>query len=234
MGLSMTFAYEQEMEAPVTAWLHAQKLMVKRQFPTPWGVCDLVGCALDARKVRRRLALGQRKCLRSQVRVHLLSLIPDRSEARSIGLDELHARFGGFLSPSRIEDEVGRLVDDRFVEEVAARTYCRRDRWLPMHRRLVAVELKLARTDDALAQAVNNLGFSEHSYVALPRDRARRLLKTAVKSAFAARGIGVLAVTADTCRTLLKPRRPDRPADRVVQYYCVERFWQQHLRCRQL
>ena len=62
----MMFAYEQQMAAPATAWLAGQGLMVKREFPTPWGVCDLVGCSLNERRVRRRLALGQRKPLRSR------------------------------------------------------------------------------------------------------------------------------------------------------------------------
>ena len=43
-----------------------QELMVKREFPTPWGVCDLVGCSLNELKVRKRLLLGQRKrCARN-------------------------------------------------------------------------------------------------------------------------------------------------------------------------
>lgn len=86
----MAFVYEQEMAAPAAGWLAGQRLMVKREFPTPWGICDLVGCSLNERRVQRRLSRGQRKLLRSQLRVHLLSLIPDRSSRRAVSLDELH------------------------------------------------------------------------------------------------------------------------------------------------
>jgi len=111
------------------------------------------------------------------------------------------------------------------VEQVDGRTYSRHYRWLPLHKRLVAVELKLARTDDALAQAVNNLGFADESYVALPADRARRLRKSQLHSAFAERGIGLLAVGREDCRVVLKARPARRHANSPIQHYCVERFW---------
>lgn len=225
MGFFMTFAYECEMAKPATAWLAARKLTVKREFATPWGICDLVGCSLNEHKVRRRLALGQGKAIRSQLRVHLLSLIPDRGERRTITLDDLHRHFGGHLDRHRVEQEVEKLVEDRFVERVGGQTYSKCDRWMPLHRRLVAVELKLARTDDAFVQAVNNLGFAEESYVALPVDRARRLAQSKSRSAFTAKGIGLLAVGPEVCRAVLRARplrhRPDNP----IQHYCVERFW---------
>jgi len=229
-GFWMTFAYEQDMAAPASAWLASQKLLVKREFPTPWGVCDLVGCSLNGNKVRKRLILGQRKALRSQLRVHVLSLIPDRSEGRAVSLDELHRRFGGHLDRGRIEQELEKLIEGRFVEQIDGQTYSRHNRWMPLHKRLVAVELKLVRTDDAFVQAVNNLGFADESYVALPADRARRLAKSKSRSAFTARGIGLLAVGPDDCRVVLKARPMRRHADSPIQHYCVERFWQPHIR----
>lgn len=226
----MAFAYEREMAAPASAWLAAQELMVKREFPTPWGVCDLVGCSLNELKVRKRLLLGQRKALRSQLRVHVLSLIPDRSEERAVSLDDLHRCFGGHLDRGRIEEEIEKLIEDRFVEQVDGQTYSRHNRWVPLHKRLIAVELKLTRTDDVFVQAVNNLGFADESYVALPADRARRLAKSQSRAAFTAKGIGLLAVGPDSCRAILKARPMRRHANSPIQHYCVERFWQPYLR----
>ncbi len=226
----MTFAYEQEMAGPATTWLVAQRLMVKREFPTPWGICDLVGCSLDEHKVRRRIGLGQCKALRSQLRVHVLSLIPDRSEGRAVSLDDLHRCFGGHLDRGRIEQEVERLIEDRFVERIDGQTYSRYDSRLPLHKRLVAVELKLARTDDAFVQAVNNLGFADESYVALPADRARRLVMSKSRATLTAKGIGLLAVGPDDCRVILKAKPMRRHANSPVQHYCVERFWQLYLK----
>jgi hypothetical protein len=226
----MVFAYEREMAGPAIAWLAGQKLMVKWEFPTPWGVCDLVGCSLNEHKVRRRLALGQRKPLRSPLRVHLLSLIPDRREQRTVSIEDLHRRFGGHLDCGRIEQEVAKLLEDRFVEQVDGKMCSRHDRWMPLHKRLVAVELKLARADDALVQAVNNLGFADESYVALPADRARRLLTSKWRSTFTTRGIGLLAIGPGACRVVLKAEPLCRQANSPIQHYCVERFWQLRLK----
>ena len=101
---------------------------------------------------------------------------------------------------------------------------------MPLHKRLVAVELKLARTDDAFVQAVNNLGFADESYVALPAERARRLAQSKSRSAFTAKGIGLLAVGCEDCRTILKARPLRRHPNSPIQHYCVERFWQHFLR----
>jgi len=50
-----------------------------------------------------------------------------------------------------------------------------------------------------------------------------------LRSTFAARGIGLLAVGPDDCRTVLKAKPPRHPS-RPIQHYCVERFWQLYLR----
>jgi len=125
MEVLIVFAYEREMAEPAMAWLAAQRLLVKREFQTPWGVCDLVGCSLNERNVHVRLALGQRKALRSQLRVHLLSLIPDCTERRTVSLDDLHRRFSGHLDRRRIEQELNKLIADRFVERDDRQTYSR-------------------------------------------------------------------------------------------------------------
>jgi len=230
MEVLIVFAYEREMAEPAMAWLAAQRLLVKREFQTPWGVCDLVGCSLNERNVHVRLALGQRKALRSQLRVHLLSLIPDCTERRTVSLDDLHRRFSGHLDRRRIEQELNKLIADRFVERVDRQTYSRHNGWMTLHKRLVAVELKLARTDDAFAQAVNNLGFADESCVALPAELACRLVKSKWRSTFTERGIGLLAVGPADCHVALKTRPIRRRSNNPVQQYSVERFWRQSLR----
>ena len=76
--------------------------MVKHEFSTPWGICDLVGCSLNMNKVKQRLRLKQTKAIGSFLRAHLLSLIPD-SKQSSITLDALHDHFGKYLDPERVE-----------------------------------------------------------------------------------------------------------------------------------
>jgi len=226
----MMFEYENQMVAPAEQWLRSQGLAIKKEFPTPWGICDLVGCLLNRNKVRKRLALRQTRPIRSPLRVHLLSLIPDETDQRTVGIDELYGDFGGYLDRERIEIELDRLLRDHFIEQPSPGAYFKRNGWMPLHKRLVAIELKLARIDDALHQAINNLGFADESYVGLPPDRAERLAESKRRSEFDHRGIGILAIGADRCSLVLRPQKQAPATERVTQAYSVERFWPAHLK----
>ena len=225
----MTFDYEHEMAEPAAQWLRRQGLMVKHEFPTPWGICDLVGCSLNKNKVKTRLRLRQTKPIRSQLRVHLLSLIPEDGEG-SVGVDDLHRVFDPYLDKERIERELQRLIKNRFVLPTSDDTVYKVNGWMPLHKRLVAVELKLKRIDDALHQAINNLGFADESYVALPADVARRVIQGKRRADFVERDIGIVAVSADRCRIALRAKRQSRSQERTTQTYAVERFWLPHLK----
>src|SRR5260370_35832668 len=72
----VSFKYENELTRPVTNWLRSQQLIVKSEFPTPWGICDLVGATLDQERVRQRLDLGQRRTIGSFSRVAILMSLP--------------------------------------------------------------------------------------------------------------------------------------------------------------
>ena len=52
----MPFNYEHEMVKPAERWLRSEGLLVKREFPLPWGICDLVGCSFNKKNVKKRLA----------------------------------------------------------------------------------------------------------------------------------------------------------------------------------
>ena len=227
---SMPFRYEREMLEPAVQWLRGEGLMVKKEFPTPWGICDLAGCSLNKNRVRQRLKLRQTKPIRSQLRVYLLSLIPDEEQGSATNAEQLHEHFGTYLDRTRIEVELGRLARDRFIEEHAPGAYFKRNGWMPLHKRLVAVELKLTRVDDALHQAINNLGFADESYVGLPADVANRLLRSKRQANFLDRGIGVLAIAEDRCAVVLRPRKRVPARERSTQAYSVERFWLAHLK----
>jgi len=228
--MSMPFRYEREMLEPAARYLQSQNLMVKKEFPTPWGICDLVGCSLNKSRFRQRLNLRQTKPIRSQLRVHLLSLIPDEDEAGTVDVDHLYEHFGSYLDRARIEVELDRLARDRFIEEASPGAYFKRNGWMPLHKKLVAVELKLTRVDDALHQAINNLGFADESYVGLPADAAARVLRGRRKADFTERGVGVLAMEGDYCRVALRARKRKPDPQRAAQAYSVERFWLPHLK----
>jgi len=226
----MPFNYEHEMVKPAERWLRSEGLLVKREFPLPWGICDLVGCSFNKKNVKKRLALGQKKPIGSQLRVFLLSMIPDREEVNSITLQRLHHPLAGFIDQARIEIELERLQRDRFVVQTPRGAFQRVNGWLPLHKKLVAVELKLSRIEDALCQAVNNLGFADESYVGLPVAVATRLVKGHKRREFEERSVGILAVSPSGCKVVLKSASARAKPDEVTQTHCVERFWQSYLK----
>jgi len=226
----MTFSYEHEMLEPAVQWLRNQKLMVKTEFPTPWGICDLVGCSLNRNRVRKRLNQRQTRPIGSLLRVHLLSLIPDQLDCGSVTAEDIHRAFGGYLDEDRIGHELAKLVKDRFIETTESGAFYKVNGWMPLHKRLVAIELKLSRIDDAFHQAINNLGFADESYVALPSPIAKRLARGRKESQFVSEGVGLLAVDREGCEVLLKASKHRVRRDAIVQEHSVERFWLAHVR----
>ena len=224
----MQFDYECQMVEPAEAWLRSKGLMVKREFPTPWGICDLVGCSFNKRNVKRRIRLGQKKPIASHFRTMLLSRIPDKSEANPIDFAHLAGEFSDFFDSERITSELSRLERDKFVVKTRSGSYYKLNGWMPIHRRLVALELKLSRIHDVVRQAIANLEFATESYVGLPMETATRLERSSVFPLLVDRGIGVVGFYVQGHRVLKTPRVGAHSINPIVQAYCAERFWRSY------
>ena len=220
------FHREADMKAPVAKWMRATGLLAKAEFITPWGICDLVGVKFNKTSVARRLELRQTKPVSSIVRAALLLMIPDVEKQESTSISKLVRACGSVVPEETVVREVERLVREQFVVRSG---HCRLQRlngWVPLHKRLVAIELKLSKVAEALAQARNNLGFADESFVGLPAGLARRLEAVAVRRAeFVTAGVGLLGVRRTGCELLI-PAQPSRiVSDKALQLYCVEKFW---------
>jgi len=227
----MTFDYEHQMVKLAEHWLSSQGLATKREFSTPWGICDLVGCSMNDESAKQRLALGQRKPIGPQIRVMILSRIPDKTEDRSIGLRRLYREFSGFLNENRVALELDRLVKDKFVQITRAGFFKKLNGWMPLHKRLVALELKLTRINDALHQAISNLEFANESYVGIPLEIGKSLINSKKKAEFIHEGIGILGISKKRCKILLKPNPTSKPQkNQIIQMHCVERFWRTRIK----
>ncbi len=225
----MQFEYEYQMVKPAEAWLQSKGLMVKREFPTPWGICDLVGCSFNKRNVKKRLRLGQKKPIGSHFRTMLLSHIPEENEACPIDPAHLIGIFSEFFNDERIISELNRLERDKFVRKTNSGSFYKLNGWMPIHKKLVALELKLSRVQDVLNQAIANLEFADESYVGLPKTTADNLLLSGRVREFVDLGIGVLVITAEKCQLLVKSKPTNATPDSVLQNYCIERFWRAFL-----
>jgi len=227
----MPFRLEKDMVAPAVRWLKSQGLMVKHEFSTPWGICDLAGCSFNAEHVKLRRELGQRRPIGPQLRVSILLLIPDeRSKKRGATIQDLAEKVGPYVPPDRVREEVDRLAAGRFVHVTRKGTYLKRNGWIPLHERLVAIELKRHRIEEVLTQARANVGFADESFVGLPLPLARRLSDSPRVEAFRHAGIGILGIRSNRAEVVLQASTHSCAPFQATQAHCVERFWRGYLR----
>lgn len=227
MGVDSTVFYRESSMSPiVSGWMRSQGLEIKQEFETPWGVCDLAGLAFRQTNVKKRLQLRQRVAVGSVLRTALLIDIPDRESGEYTTRGTLKKRWSGVIDDDSIETEINWLEKGNFIVPDRYGRLQRLNGWVPLHRRLVAIELKLDRIEEVFQQARHNLRFADESYVALPADVASRVRRNGSRwQPYIAQGIGLLSVNTDGCRMLLKSR-PDRTlVDESVQLYCVDKFW---------
>jgi hypothetical protein len=220
------FKSEAEMTQPVVQWMESLDLIVKSEFVSPWGICDAVGLSFNKRNVAKRLGLQQTRAVSSIVRAALLLRVPDVETQNSITLSQLADEVEPTISRQSVREEMERLAEERFVVCTSEGAYQKLNGWVPLQKRLIAVELKLKRVEEAFSQALNNFGFADESYVALPKELAERLReKPARADDFRTIGIGLIAVTRKTCEILIRSRKTSHENHPAVQFYCVEKFW---------
>lgn len=220
----MLFERENEMARPVLQWLSRQHLLVKSEFVLPWGICDLVGLSFKQEQVAKRLALRQHRPIGPLKRIDLLRHIPDQESGSAVTLNGLRkfAEDGGVAYP--FERDLQNLIANRFVIATKNGSLQKVNGWMPLHERIVAIELKLSRISEAVTQALSNRAFATESYIALPAKIAERLVGSARHPKFGLTGIGVLGVTRTTCKVVV-PAVQVIEADPTLQTHCVERFW---------
>ena len=216
--------YERDMQEPVLRWMQAQGLLVRTECATPWGICDLIGVSFAKRPIARRLALRQRAPIGSQLSVAVLSTLPDVNEGKTTSLRNIQATFGGLVARGDILRELDRLTERRFVQW-ASGGYQKLNGWMPMHRRIVSVELKLDRIEEAFRQASSHTGFSTESYVCLPLDTARRVQRSERSRRFLGAGVGLIGLGDSRVEILVRSRVPVAATIPWLQIHTVERFW---------
>jgi hypothetical protein len=220
------FVKEREMAASVARWIRADGMVSRPEFITPWGVCDLVGLRFSADKVAQRLGQKQKRAISSIARAIVLLHIPDVESSKYTTLRTLMNKCAPSIPEEIVGREANRLIDDGFVVCSARGRLQKLNGWMPLQERMIAVELKLSRIEEALRQGLNNLGFVDESYVALPAEVAHRVaLKPERWSRFFDAGVGILSVEPRTCEIVVPATKNDDWISKALQMYCVEKFW---------
>ncbi len=223
------FHRESDMTPYLTGWMKRAGLHVKSEFVTPWGICDLAGLSFNSERVSQRLSLRQRKSVSSITRAALLLDVPDIEERKSISVSRLVRRYASAVGGELVVAEVEKLIADGFLVRTPRGQLQKLNGWMPLQNRLVAVEMKLNRVEEALAQAKANLGFAEESYVAFPMPMARRIAgDPSPWQSYFDEGIGLIGVMRRRCEILLPYSSSPSSFDPAVRLYCVEKFWRSH------
>ena len=222
--LKAEFRFERDMAHIARQWMTEQELMTKAEFYTPWGVCDLVGISLEQSRVQQRLGLGQRLAVGPLLRVEILARVPDVEEGASISFKRLERLYRGSLPAGELRTHLDSLVNGNFLRINTRGAYQKVNGWAPLHKRIVALELKLRRVEEALGQALSHFAFAEESFVGLPARVAERVVNSNRARRFKSSGVGIISIGPDGCAVLL-PSEPRTKANPVFQMHCVERFW---------
>lgn len=230
-GQFSAFECEKDMHAPVAKWLARQGCDVKSEFYLPWGVCDLVGVEFDNDKLIARLANNQKYSLGSILNVLIFDALPDVESRTSISLSRLAHRLNSWCDKTNIEQSLQLLQLRGFVLRANNGGFQRLNGWLPLQRRIIAVELKIDRVSVAHFQAKAHRSFADETYVALPEQRAEKLIDTNKRQFFEDTGVGILGVAGNGCQCLLRSVNKSHPVNAVFQAHIAERFWTTILRC---
>lgn len=195
-----------DLEAHLTGatlrWLGEQGIVQIPQFVLPWGVVDVVGIKPNLERLQARLAAKQTEALLESHAIEVLLSIPKRKKIR---IEDLRQTFEPTLGPNLFARAIKSLIKKHFAKQNED-TLTRCTDWMPYHELLIAVELKLKRIDEALAQAKRHKAITPASYVGMPGLIAERILKSERKRAeFQEAGIGLLSIENHVCTVQIKP-----------------------------
>ncbi len=213
---------ESHLAGTVLRWLGEQGLVQLSEFVTPWGVADVLAIRPNLDRVNARIEAGHLDAVIDAHAMQLLLSLPAGAKAKRIS--DLARKFEPLLGQALFERAVRSLMRKRFVIQDGL-SLRRRVDWLPYHERLVAVELKLRRIDEAVAQARRNKAITAESYVALPAIIAERVAFTERRLGFEESGVGLLSVQDDICAELIPPDLSGKTVIEVQELSAAEACW---------
>lgn len=177
-GAETPYRSESELVAVLTANLEqfvggTEDFISAEEVPIGAGIVDLLLAIPQVVPLRYRLQRAQEHAASLDPqdflvmsRLYYHRPLKARSVARRTPLDEEKTK--------RILD---RLSTQGYVERPSADTFVRSRHFAPYFESLVAIEAKLAKWEEALAQAARNRLFATDSYVALDASRCRAAVR---------------------------------------------------------
>ncbi len=214
---------EAHLAGTVLRWLCEQGLLVQmEEFVTPWGVADVLGIRFNLDRVQARIAAGHLDPVTDTHAMQLLISLPTGGKPKRIS--DVARKFEPLFGPALFERVVRNLTRKRFIVQDGA-SLVRCTDWMPYHEQLVAVELKLRRVDEALAQARRHKAITPESYVGMPAVIAERVAFTDRRAEFEAAGVGLISVQDGVCKVLIPPSISEETVIEAQRLSAAEACW---------
>lgn len=210
----------------VNNWLMARNLTTVAESGVFGGYCDLVGYEPDEDKMLERIKDRQKTPISSYLSHAILSMLRDVDWATT---NAIYSEFRDYYDESEIRSQLRQLSSRRMIL-LGKDSVSLAAKWYPMHKRIVAVELKLNRITECFEQAVANGLVATESYVAFPKDVADRIADNSRKYAkYLDKGIGLLTVTPNDCKILIGATPSFLSGLPVIQGQVSEKLWRYYI-----
>lgn len=221
---------ETQLESSVWKWLRELGDIAVDQFQTPWGIADLFSMKCDLDRVLMRRDMGQVVACSNDQDIMVLLSIPEHAVGARTEVRQLVKKFSYLLGEAKVHSIVTTLKRRKYILVDSDGLISRNTPWLPYHTKMWAVELKLQRVDEALAQAKRHLKITPFSYVGLPPKIAERTASSDKAEDFRVSGVGLLSVSATECSVLIEPAGSQTCVEPVYAIAAAERCWGTYLK----
>jgi len=185
----------------------------------------MIGIEIDPDKIMlRKMARQFTRIIRKDI--FFIFLVPPEGCYKY----ELEQRMRPYWNKYIFKTWLGKIVKRRLLdtEEREGETYLTRNlSWLPFHKQIIAVELKLNAMQAVLDQAHSHRSFTTETWAALPMPRLSKCRKVTIDR-FKLCGVGLLAVWPYKCKVWAEPeiRMPQEHKDKVDSTFVAECVWQ--------
>lgn len=215
---------------PVEQWLLQRNYVTKVEIQMPWGICDLVGVKPNLEKALIRQRETGRRTVGDFANAWILVRLPSEASRQSISLDDLKRESEWTLSSQQLDESLEDLLSRGLIAKNSSGNFRKRSSWLPYHDAVVTVELKLSRVGDVISQATRHKSITERSYIALPSDKAGRILEGSKKVELERAGIGLFSTDGTSCVELISPRQSQFESNSPFEILVADRFWSEVLK----
>jgi hypothetical protein len=218
-------ALESHLSGVVQRWVSSLGYIPIEEFSSPWGIADVVGIRPNIDRMLQRIRERHEEAIGDLRSILVLLAIPTMGSKRTVSLEELVAQYGELIGREVIERIVLKLSRKKIIGGTTQGRLYRIINWLPYHEEIISVELKLARVEEAIAQASRHKVITPNSYVGLPSDLAERLTFSQRRSDFESAGVGLLSVGNENCEVLIQPTHVTAQRERAYEIAAAENAW---------